>query len=152
MSTGDWSETDEPEIGARCLTLCQRVEFDGTNPVAPYSLRGVLSVLPVRSGFPAMWQESIWLYVEFFGAAGEYEVWFDLVRLVYDEEAGELVDEIEETVYGPYAATFPLDAFVHSRAYYLKKVPLNAPGLHELRLRVAGVSEVLFSQRFLVRG
>lgn len=149
MSTGDWSESEEPEIGARGLTLCRRVEFDASHPDAPYTLRGILSVFHVRGRLPGVWREPVWLYVEFFGEPGDREVWFDLVRLVYDE-GGQLVDEIEETSYGPYALSLLPGLFVQGRSYFLPRVPFTEAGIHEFRLHVAGVSDVLVSQRFLV--
>lgn len=150
--SNEWTEGDEPEIGARCLTLCRRVEFDATHPDSPYSLHGLLSSFHIRTGFPGVWQEPIWLYVEFFGPVADHEVWFDLVRLVYDEEEGEVVDEVEEASYGPYVLTFLPDRFVHSRSFCVRRLPFMAAGLHEFRLRAAGVPEILFVQRLLVTG
>lgn len=55
MST-DWSGDDDPEIGARSLTLCRQVEFDAAHPDSPYTLRGVLSVYHMRTGLPGIWR------------------------------------------------------------------------------------------------
>jgi hypothetical protein len=93
----------------------------------------------------------VFLYTEFFGDAGEYEVWFDLIRFVMDRD-GEIVDEIEDTCYGPYSMTMPSGVFVQGRSYPLRVLPFQAPGLHEFRLRVAGVFNVLAAVRFMVEG
>ena len=148
----EWTEGDEQEIGARCLTLCRRVEFDATHPDSPYSLCGILSVFHVRTGFPVVWREPVWWYVEFHGLPADHKVWFDIVRLVYDEEESQIVDEVEEASYGPFVLTLLPEVFIHSRSYYLPKIPFNAPGLHEFRLRVAAVPDVLCSQRLFVMG
>lgn len=152
MSTGDWSEGDEPEIGARGLTLCQRVEFHLGREDGPYTLHHVLTAFRPNGVFPLVLDLPLWLYTEYHGTPGEYEVWVDLVRLVYDPQTGEVLDEVEDTMYGPYKVNLPPDVFVHAKAYCLRKVPFTEPGLHEFRLRAAGAEEPLASLRVLVRG
>ena len=85
--------SDEPEVAARCLKLCREVIWNPNDPRAPYTLRGVLYGFHPRAGFPFVYPHPLHLYAEFFGEAGAYDVWFDLVRLVTDED-GEIVDEI----------------------------------------------------------
>lgn len=150
MSEADWSE--EPDIAARCLMVCREVVYDAGRPDAPYSLVGLTTELRPRGHFPLVLDAPLDLYVEYFGPPDEYEVWVELVRLVYDEGNGVILDEVEVASYGPYVLTLKPDLFVQSRWYHLRKVPLNEPGLHEFRLRVAGVSEPLAVQRLFVRG
>ena len=150
MSTGEWQETEEPEIGARLLVLCREVRFDAGRGDSPYSLNGLLAVFKAGSDFPVVWHEPVYLYAEYFGAGGDYEVWFDLFRFATDED-GEILDEIEEAGYGPFVLTLAPDAFVNRRSYYLGKLPFQAAGVHEFRLRIAGMYEPLIAQRFLVK-
>lgn len=152
MSNGEWTDGDEPDIGARCLMVCREVQFDGSQPESPYSLIGLVSDLRPRGHFPLVLDIPLSLFAEIFGTPGEYEVWIDLVRLEYDEEEGLIGDGTDEVCYGPYVLNLMPDVFVHSRWYHLRKVPFQQPGLHEFRLRVAGVSEPLFIQRLFVRG
>jgi hypothetical protein len=93
MSTADWSVNEEPEIGARCLKLCREVIWNANDPRAPYTLRGILYGFHPRAGFPFLYPHPLHLYAEFFGEAGEFDVRFDLVRFVSDED-GEIVDEV----------------------------------------------------------
>jgi hypothetical protein len=146
MSTGDWSESDEPEIGARCLKLCREVIWNANDPEAPYTLRGVIQSLRPRTGYPTYLAQPVHLYAEFFGEAGERDVWFDLVRLVFDAD-GDLADEVEETVFGPFSLNLTPNLFVQGRWYVLRRVPFPAAGLYEFRLRIAGVSAPLIAER-----
>ena len=150
MSAGEWQESEEPEIGARLLVLCREVRFDGATADSPYSLHGLLSVLRPDGEFPLVWHEPVYLYAEYFGDAGDYEVWFDLIRFVTDD-TGEIADEIDEGCYGPFLVTLVPNAFINGRSYFLLKLPLQAAGVHEFQLRVAGVSEPLIAHRFLVK-
>ncbi len=152
MSTGEWQEHDEPEIGARLLVLCREVRFDGGQGDSPYSLDGLLSVLKPRGEFPQVWHEPVYLFVEFIGDAGEFEIWFDLIRYVVGED-GEIADEVDEGdegCYGPFELRLPPATFVQGRSYPLKKLPIPAPGVYEVQLRIAGKYDVLASTRFLV--
>ena len=149
MSTGDWQKQEEPEIGARHLLLCRDVAFDPAFPDSPYTARGFLSVFRLSGDVPAVWHDPVYLYVEFFGDPGVYEIWFDLVRFVFDE-SGDIADEIDEGCYGPFDLRLPPAMFIQGRSYPLKKLPLTGPGVYEFQLRVAGKSEVLLSTRFLV--
>ncbi len=151
MSTGDWSESEEPEIGARCLKLCREVIWNANDPEAPYTLRGVLRGFRPRSSFPAVTPQPVFVYAEYFGEAGEYDVWFDLVRLVMGDD-GEMVDEADETTFGPYSLRLLPDLFAQGRSYVLRRVPFSEPGLYELRLRVGGVSQHLIAERLFVEG
>lgn len=152
MSTGDWQGGEEPDIGARCLIICREVLFDAGRPDTPYSLNGLLTEIRPRGHFPLVLGFPVSLFVEYFGQAGEYEVWIDLVRLTYDDDSGVVLDAVEEASYGPFVLNLLPDLFVQSRWYYLRKVPITEPGLHEFRLRVAGVSDPLYVQRLFVRG
>jgi len=149
MSTGEWQEHQEPEIDARHLLLCREVGFDPSQPYSPYILRGSLSLFYPVGDFPVVWHEPVYLYVEFFGDAGEFEIWFDLVRYVFGED-GEIADEVDEGCYGPFELRLPPATFVQGRSYPLKKLPLPAPEVYEVQLRIAGKYDVLASTRFLV--
>jgi len=151
MSTGDWQEQEEPNIEARSLTLSREVGFDPAFPYSPYILRGPLSLFRTSGPFPVIWQDPMFLYAEYFGDAGEYEVWFDLVRFVVDED-DEIADEFEDTCYGPFSMTMPPGVFIQGRSYPLRILPFQAAGLHEFRLRIAGVYNVLACVRFMVEG
>ena len=88
----------------------------------------------------------IFAYVEYFGPAGDYEVWIDLVRLEYDEVG----EQIEVTNYGPFALFVPDGKFVHRRYYCLRNVPLSATGLHEFQLRIAGAYHTIITRTLFV--
>ena len=142
-------DQSEPCLSARHLLICREVIYDGNNPVAPYTLRGMLTELRPFRAFPLVWNQPIYLFAQYFGEDGEFEVWFDLVQLVYDE-ADEVVDEVEEASYGPFMLHLAPGRFVHSRSYLLRRVPFTEPGVYEFRLRVAGVMEPLVSEHLLV--
>ena len=137
------------EIGARCLKLCREVLWNGSDLQAPYSLRGAFLRLRPGSEFPAVVRHPLYVYVEYYGSAGEYDVWVDLVRLVVDND-GDVIDESEEASYGPYSLELLPDLFVQGRSYVLRMLPLSEPGVYELRLRVGGVDHHLISERFIV--
>lgn len=139
----------EPSLTARHLLICREVLYDGNNPVAPYTLCSMLTVLHPDRPFPILWSEPICLFAQYFGPEGEFEVWVDLVRLVYDE-ADEVVDEFEETSYGPFVLGMMPGRFIQSRFYLLRRVPFTEPGVYEFRLRVAGVTEPLATEHLLV--
>ena len=151
MSTGEWQEQEEPNIDARALMLCREVGFDPNHPYSPYILHGPLSLFRPTGDFPTVWHEPVYLYAEFFGDAGEHEVWFDLVRFVTDE-SGEVTDEVDEGCYGPFELQLSPATFIQGRSYPLRKLPFQAAGLHEFQLRIAGVYNVLASVRFFVEG
>lgn len=115
--------------------LCREVGFDLAFSYSPYILRGPLSLFRPTGPFPLVWHEPAYLCAEFFGDAGEYEVWFDLVRFVVNDD-GEVVDEVDETCYGPFAMTMPAGVFVQGRSYPLRVLPFQAP--RTSRVPIAG--------------
>ena len=151
MSTGGWSEQEEPDIAARHLLLCREVVWNSADTEAPYNLRGLMTSVAVRGDFPLVYHKPIHVLVQFFGSHGEYEVWIELVRLVQDER-GEVLDETEAVVFGPFELNITEGFFIHGRAFFLKTVPFDAPGLFEFRVRVAGVYDVLVTERLFVEG
>ncbi len=130
------------EISARNLVLCRHVKYDADNREAPYSLQNVLSTVRAVEVESLKQSKPICLYAEYFGPAGEYEVWIDLVSLGYDDYG----DEIEVTNFGPFALTLSEGKFVHQRYYYLQHVPLFSSGLYEFQVRIAGLYQVVISQ------
>jgi len=125
---------EELEIGARSFVLCRGVTFDGAHRQAPYSLHQLLSTVSVVEAELLTLTKPIYAYVEYFGPAGDYEVWIDLVSLEYNE----LGEETEMTNYGPVSLRLPEGKFVHGRCYCLQHVPLLGTGLYEFRIQVAG--------------
>lgn len=120
--------------------------WNANDPEAPYTLRGVIHSLCPRTGYPTYLDQPLHLYVEYYGEAGEQDVWFDLVRLVFDDD-GDLTDEVEETVFGPFSLNLLPNRFVQGRCYVLRRVPFPSAGLYEFRMRVGGVAEPLITQR-----
>ncbi len=151
MSTGEWQEHEEPEIGARHLLLCREVIWNAHDAEAPYTLRGMLAAIQPTGEFPLVWDQPMSVFAQFFGAPGEYEVWVELVRLVFDE-SGEIHDEVEQATYGPFVIALEGTYFLRGRALFLRRVPFSAPGIYEFRLRAAGVFAPLASERLSVEG
>ncbi len=134
------------EIGARNLMVCRQMTYDANDAVAPYSLNHVLARIRRVVPTSLLVAQPVYLYAEFFGEPGEYEIWIDLVEIGYDGDSG----GIEVTTYGPFdLALFP-GAFVSSRFYCLKHVPFPGVGLFEFQLKVAGVFEPLLTHRIYV--
>jgi len=127
------------------------VVWNSSDGEAPYNLRGLLTSIAVRGDFPLVYHRPIHTFVQFFGSLGEYEVWIEVVRLVQDDE-GEFVDETEAVVFGPFEIAITKIAFLHGRSFPLKKVPFDAPGYFEFRVRVAGVYDVIIAERLFVEG
>ena len=65
---------DEMEIGARNLMLCRQVTYDANDIEAPYSLRNVLTRIRRNAAPSSLIKQPIYLYAEFFGEIGEYEI------------------------------------------------------------------------------
>lgn len=147
----EWSDGEEAGVGARSFTLCERVDYDATRPEAPYTLHGVLSVLWLRTGFPGIWREPLWFYVEFFGEPGEYEFWLDVV-LVEPIDPVPPSENPGDSNIGPFLFQLSPDAFVVGRSFCLPRLLFPAAGLYEFRVSVAGVADTLFAHRILVRG
>ncbi len=139
---------DELEIGARNLMLCRRVMFDAAHRESPYTLHNLLST--VRAVDPEAIKSTlpIYAYVEYFGPAGEYEIWIDVVFLGYDEVTDD--EETEVATYGPFDVRLAEGRFVQGRSYSLRHIPLFRAGIYGFQLKAAGVFEPLISQRLLV--
>ena len=120
--------------------------WNGSDPEAPYVLSGALHSFCPPQGYPAVSGHPFHLYVAFIGEGEEQDVWFDLVRLIHDED-GDVVDELEETAFGPFTLNLLPNRFVQGRWYVLRHVTLPVPGLCEFRLRLGGVEEPLLSER-----
>jgi len=151
MSTGEWTEHEEPDIAARHLLLCREVVWNSGDPESRYSLIGLYTDIRPKGTFPLVWDRPLYTFVQFFGSLGEYEVWIEVVRLVQDDE-GEFVDETEAVVFGPFEIAITKIAFLHGRSFPLKKVPFDAPGYFEFRVRVAGAYDVIIAERLFVEG
>jgi hypothetical protein len=145
----EWTEYEEPEIHARNLMLCRKIGYDSTQPRSPYTLHNVLTEFHLLSRPTAARREPAWVYVEYFGEAGDYEVWFDVVRFEWNED-GEVADEREVANIGPFLLRLESNKFVQGRSYYLPRLSLAVAGVHELRLSIAGVSQTLTALRFQV--
>ena len=137
---------DDLEIGARNLMLCRQVTYDTNDITAPYSLHHVLTRFRRSVSTSALVTHPIYLYVEFFGQPGEYEIWIDLVEIGYDGDSG----GIEVTSFGPFDLTVLSGTFVCSRFYCLKRVPFPGAGIFEFQLRAAGIFEPLTTHRIYV--
>ena len=136
------------EIGARNFVLCGGVTFDAKHPEAPYTLHRLLSTVravdteAMKSSLP------IYAYVEYFGAAGEYQLWIDVVAIEYDERSEEAIEDI--ATYGPFDLNLRGDSFVEGRFYCLRHLPLTRTGICEFRVKLAGVFETVILQRLYV--
>ena len=137
---------EELEIGARHFILCRGVTFDVTHPKAPYTLHNLLSTVHADRPGPLLTTNPIFAYVEYFGPAGDYEVWIDLVCLEYDTYG----EETEVTNYGPFLLSIRDGEFVHGRFYCLRRVPFQTGGIYEFQLRVAGTYQPIVSQTIFV--
>jgi hypothetical protein len=137
-----FAESSAPVV--RHLIACERVAYDADNPVAPYSIHGVLSVLgpELASGYPLS-QPAVWLFAEFQGNVGHYQVWVDLVRV--DDESG---DEAEVATYGPWVLLVRPELYAESRGWCLRKVPFPEPGVYEIRVRCG--ADLLAVERILL--
>ena len=151
MDTEAWSEQEEPDIAARHLLLCRDVTWNAADPEARYSLQGLLTSVAPGGVFPVVWKHPIHAFVQFSGSPGEYEVWIELVRLIQDED-GEVVDETEALSFGPFTLNLSGPNFVHGRSFFLRRVPFDAPGYFEFRVRVAGAYDVLVAEHLFVEG
>lgn len=125
MSAGG---TSPPVI--RHLLLCQHIGYDASNPMAPYSLHGLLAALEPEPGdsYPLILPE-LWVFFHASGDPGDYQLWIDLVPV--DEDGADAGDE---STYGPYVFLLHDDVFVESRGWKLLNLPFGAPGLYEVRL------------------
>ena len=137
---------DDLEIGARNLMLCRQITYDTYDIASPYSLHHVLTRIRRVTNASALVTQPIYLYAEFFGTTGDYEIWIDLVEIGYDVDSV----EAEVTSYGPFDLTVMPDTFVCSRFYCLKHVPFPKMGVFEFRISAAGVLEPLTTHRFYV--
>lgn len=81
--------------------------------------------------------------MEYFGPAGDYEVWIDVVFLGYDG----MIEENEVATYGPFDLAMAEELFTQGRYYCLNRVPLSQPGIYEFQLKVAGIYGTIISQR-----
>ena len=136
------------EIGARNFILCRGVTFDAARPDAPYTLHNLISTVRIVDPEALSASEPIFVYIEYFGPAGDYEVWIDVVFLEYDASMDEGDGDVAS--YGPFDVRLVDKRFVQGRSYFLRHTPLNRPGILEFRLQVAGVFEPLITQRLLV--
>jgi hypothetical protein len=150
MTPEGWSE-HEQDIGARHLLLCRDVVWNSADVEAPYNLIGLLTSLAPRGDFPFRLESPIYAFVQFFGHPGKYEVWIEMIHLNQDE-SGEVIDENDSLEFGPFELNINAQFFVHGRAFCLRKVPFDSPGLYEFRVRVAGVYDSLASERLFVEG
>ena len=139
---------EDLEIGARNLILCRNVTFDARHPEGPYTLHNLLST--VRAVDPEAISSAlpIYAYVEYFGAAGEYQLWIDVVAIEYDEVSEETIEDI--ATYGPFDLNLRGDSFVEGRFYCLRHLPLTRTGICEFRVKLAGVFETVILQRLYV--
>lgn len=151
MSADGWSEQEEPDVAARHLLLCREVVWNAADPEGRYSLLGLLTDIRPKGTFPLVWDRPIYAFVQFFGAPGEYEVWIEVVRLIRDDY-GEVLDETEAVAFGPFDLNITESRFIHGRSYPMRRVPFDAPGLFEFRVRLAGVYDVVVAERLLVEG
>jgi hypothetical protein len=104
----------------------------------------VISVLGPEpaSGYPLS-QPILWLFAQFQGNVGNYEVWADLVRV--DDETDE---ETEVATFGPWVLIVHPDAYAESRGWRLRKVPFPEPGVYEIRIRCG--TDLLAIERILL--
>ena len=137
---------DDLEISARNFILCRGVTFDAKHPEAPYTLHNLLSMVRIVDPEALSTTKPIYAYLEFFGPAGLYEVWLDLVSLEYDTYG----EEFELTNYGPFSLALPEGKFVQGRCYCLRHVPFFSTGLYEFQLRIAGLYHTVASQSLFV--
>lgn len=140
---------DEPEIGVRNFILCRGVTFDATHPDAPYTLHNLLSTVRIVELEVLSTTKPVFAYAEYFGPAGDYEIWIDVVFLGYDGMMRDVEDE-DVAGYGSFDVRLTEKRFVHGRCYFLRHIPLSLPGIYEFQLKAAGVFEPLISQRLLV--
>ena len=128
----------------RHLLVCQDIVYDFANPLAPYSLRGIITVLGPESGesYPLLC-DLLWMFTQGSGDPGEYEIWIDLVPV--DEEGNATADE---TTFGPWLWIIPEGVYIESRAWRLRNLPFQQPGLYEFRLRCG--LEILAREELLV--
>lgn len=145
----EWAEDLPPNFGARNVTLCEQVEYDLENPDTPFTLRGVRSVFWVSTGFPAVWRETVWVYVEFFGNPGTYEFWVE-VGLVEPTGTNPTKPDAMDLSFGPYRVRLMPGEFVNGKAYRLRSLKFPAPGLYELTVRAAGFPSPLTTHRIFV--
>lgn len=126
MSVGG---TSPPVV--RHLLLCQHIEYDFGNPMAPYSLQGVVTSLGPEpgDGYPLL-VDILWVFAQGTGDPGKYEVWIDLVPV--DEDGN---NTGEATPFGPLIWIISEGAYVESRGWAIRFIPFPAPGLFEVRLR-----------------
>jgi hypothetical protein len=115
----------------RHLLLCQNVEYDFGNASAPYSLRGIITVLGPESNesYPLLF-DMVWVFVQGSSDPGEYEIWVDPVPV---DEEGDATGV--ETTFGPWVWIFHENVYVESRAWRFQNLPFLGPGLYEFRLR-----------------
>ncbi|WP_439626475.1 hypothetical protein [Gemmata sp.] len=112
------------------FVLCRRASYDLGDPVAPYSLHNVVFQLGPEAGetYPLAGID-LWVSARLEGEDG-HEFWIDVVRITGDDEFSEELI----TAYGPLIAPFGSDRRTMSRAWHLRRVPFDVPGLYEFRL------------------
>lgn len=108
----------------------------------------MLSSIPLGKHAPLRVESPIFAFAEYFGAAGDYEVWIDVVRI--SDEGEDTMDE-QIATYGPFDLNLRPNLFVQSRIYCLRYVPLHMAGLYEFQLRIAGSELISASQRLFVQ-
>ena len=125
--------------------------WNSADAEARYNLIGLLTSIAPRGEFPFRLEQPLYAFVQFFGEPGKHEVWIEMVHLIQDE-SGEVIDEYEALEFGPFELNITGRFFVHDRAFCLRKVPFDSPGLYEFRIRIAGVYDALATERLFVEG
>ena len=141
------TDGDDAILHARHLLVCREVLRDPFAPGAAYSLRGLVVFLQPNDdiGYPLA-AESLVLFAQVFGDAGQYDFWVDLV---FVEDDG---SESHVTTYGPMAASVRPGQFVEALTFPISNVPFPQPGIYEFRLRRDAVQEPLATERLLLKG
>ena len=118
----------------RHFLVCLEMEYDWSEPIAPYCLRNVLFRYrpPADGSFPFLIPE-VWLFARFDGD-GDHELSVEVVRVpapdqLPEDESGELV-----AAYGPFFVRLGVVTMSLSRGWHLRGVPFSEPGWYEFRL------------------
>ena len=138
--------TDDAPLHARHLLVCLGVTRDPFASGAAYSLQSLVVFLRPNDdiGYPFA-AESLVLFAQVFGDAGQYDFWVDLF-LVEDDEG-----ESHISTFGPILGIVRPGQFVEAVVLPLWKIAFPRPGIYEFRLRRDSVEEPFASERLLLK-
>jgi hypothetical protein len=139
---------DEAELHCRHFLACRFFWHDDKRGYSLSSL--IITVAPeVGDDYPFL-EPRVFLYLQLFGAPGDYILRLRLVKIDLTDYGEEVEQIVEER--GPWRIQVSGDEFVESCVFELKGgLGIQEPGVYDLGIWIDGEDALLASERILAR-